>query len=51
MAHASGVTLPSVALTQQLMTAAKALGLAKYDFAVIFDVIASMSGHPPIKKL
>jgi 3-hydroxyisobutyrate dehydrogenase-like beta-hydroxyacid dehydrogenase len=51
MAHASGVTLPSVALTQELMTAAKALGLAKYDFAVVFDVIASMSALPPSKKL
>ena len=51
MAHASGVTLPSVALTQELMTAAKALGLARYDFAVVFDVIAKMSALPPSKKL
>jgi 3-hydroxyisobutyrate dehydrogenase-like beta-hydroxyacid dehydrogenase len=51
MARASGVTLPSVALTHELMTAAKGLGLAEYDFAVVFDVIAKMSGLPPSKKL
>jgi 3-hydroxyisobutyrate dehydrogenase-like beta-hydroxyacid dehydrogenase len=51
MARASGVTLPSVALTNELMTAAKGLGLKTYDFAVIFDVIATMSGLPPSKKL
>jgi 3-hydroxyisobutyrate dehydrogenase-like beta-hydroxyacid dehydrogenase len=51
MARASGVTLPSVALTHELMTAAKGLGLAKYDFAVVFDVLARLSGLPPSKKL
>ncbi len=51
MAHASGVTLPSVALTHELMTAAKGLGLEKYDFAVVFDVIANLSNLPPSKKL
>ena len=51
MARASGVTLPSVALTYELMTAAKGFGLGKYDFAVVFDVIAKMSGLPPSKKL
>jgi 3-hydroxyisobutyrate dehydrogenase-like beta-hydroxyacid dehydrogenase len=51
MARTSGVTLPTVALTHELMTAAKSLGLAHYDFAVVFDVIASLSGLPPSKKL
>ncbi|HMH78433.1 MAG TPA: NAD(P)-dependent oxidoreductase, partial [Candidatus Udaeobacter sp.] len=51
MARTSGVVLPSVALTHELMTAAKGLGLAHYDFAVVFDVIAKMSGLPPSKKL
>ncbi len=51
MARASGVALPSVALTHELMTAAKSFGLAKYDFAVVFDVIARMSGLPESKKL
>jgi 3-hydroxyisobutyrate dehydrogenase-like beta-hydroxyacid dehydrogenase len=51
MAHASGVTLPTVALTHEMLTAARGLGLAKYDFAVVFDVIAHLSGLPPSKKL
>ncbi|HUM18328.1 MAG TPA: NAD(P)-dependent oxidoreductase [Candidatus Nitrosotalea sp.] len=51
MARATGVTLPSVSLTHELLTAAKGLGLARYDFAVIFDVIARLSGLPPSKKL
>src|SRR6185295_3651900 len=44
MARASGVALPSVSLTHELMTAAKGLGLAEYDFAIVFDVLASLSG-------
>ena len=51
MARASGVALPSVALTHELMTAAKGLGLAEYAFAIVFDVLASLSGLPPSKKL
>jgi 3-hydroxyisobutyrate dehydrogenase-like beta-hydroxyacid dehydrogenase len=51
MARASGVALPSVALTHELMTAAKGLGLAEYVFAIVFDVLASLSGLPPSKKL
>jgi hypothetical protein len=51
MARASGVALPSVALTHELLTAAKGLGLAKYDFAVLFDVLARLSALPPSKKL
>ena len=51
MARASGVTLPSVALIHELLTAAKGLGLASYDFAVLFDVLAHLSGLPPSKKL
>jgi 3-hydroxyisobutyrate dehydrogenase len=51
MARASAVSLPSVALTHELLTAAKGLGLARYDFAVVFDVLAKMSGLPPSKKL
>jgi hypothetical protein len=33
------------------MIAAKGLGLAKYDFAVVFDVLARLSGLPPSKKV
>jgi len=51
MARRAGVTLPSVALTHELLTAARGLGLTRYDFAVIFDVIAHLSGLPPSRKL
>jgi 3-hydroxyisobutyrate dehydrogenase-like beta-hydroxyacid dehydrogenase len=50
MARASAVTLPSVALTHEILTAAKGLGLAKHDFAVLFDVLAQLSGLPPSPK-
>jgi len=50
MGRALGVPLPSVALTDALMTAARGLDLAGYDFAVVFDVIARMSGLRPSVK-
>src|SRR4029453_5397623 len=51
LARATGVTLPSVALTHEFLPAPKGPGLAKYDFAVLFDVLAQLSGLPPSKKL
>lgn len=51
LAHATGVALPSVALTHELLTAAKGLGLAKYDFAILFDLLAHLSNLPPSTKL
>jgi 3-hydroxyisobutyrate dehydrogenase-like beta-hydroxyacid dehydrogenase len=50
MGRALGVALPSVALVDQMMTAARGLDLAHYDFAVVFDVIARMSGLSPSAK-
>jgi 3-hydroxyisobutyrate dehydrogenase-like beta-hydroxyacid dehydrogenase len=51
MARDSAVALPSVALTHELLTAAKGMGLAHYDFAILFDVLAQMAGLPPSRKL
>jgi 3-hydroxyisobutyrate dehydrogenase-like beta-hydroxyacid dehydrogenase len=51
MGHALGVPLASVALVDQLLSAARGLDLADYDFAVVFDVIARMSGLRPSAKL
>jgi len=49
--RALGVPLPTVALTDELLTAARGLDLADYDFAVVFDVIARLSGlRPSVKK-
>jgi 3-hydroxyisobutyrate dehydrogenase-like beta-hydroxyacid dehydrogenase len=50
MARATGVTLPTVSLTHEMLTAARGLGLARFDFAVVFDVIARLSGLPPSRK-
>jgi 3-hydroxyisobutyrate dehydrogenase-like beta-hydroxyacid dehydrogenase len=45
-----GVALPSVALAHEMLTAARGLGLAEYDFAVMFDVLAVMNGLPGSPK-
>jgi 3-hydroxyisobutyrate dehydrogenase-like beta-hydroxyacid dehydrogenase len=45
-----GVPLPTVALTDEMLTAARGLELTDYDFAVVFDVIARMSGLRPSAK-
>ncbi|GAC1522429.1 MAG: NAD(P)-dependent oxidoreductase [Ktedonobacteraceae bacterium] len=38
------VALPTVAISNQLLTAARAMGLAKQDFAIVYKVLARMSG-------
>ncbi len=48
--HATGVVLPTTALTQEWLTMARGLGLGDYDFASLFDVLASLSGAPPSEK-
>jgi len=48
--RAVGVPLPTTALTQEWLTMARGLGLGDYDFAVLFDVLASLSGLPPSPK-
>lgn len=45
-----GVSLPSVALAHEVLTAARGLGLADFDFAVMFDVLATMNGLPGSPK-
>ena len=45
-AHATGVTLPTTALTQEWLTMARSLGLGERDFATVFDVLAGVSGLP-----
>jgi 3-hydroxyisobutyrate dehydrogenase-like beta-hydroxyacid dehydrogenase len=49
-AKAVGVPLPLTALTQEWLSKARAMGLGDHDFAVVFDVLASMSGLPPAPK-
>ena len=38
------VPLPTTAVSNQFLTAARGMGMAKQDFAVLFDVLARMSG-------
>ena len=38
------VPLPTTAITNELLTAARGLGLEDKDFAILFDVLARMSG-------
>jgi 3-hydroxyisobutyrate dehydrogenase len=38
------VPLPTTAVVNQYLTAARSMGLAKQDFAVVFEVLAHMSG-------
>ncbi len=48
--RAVGVPLPTTALTQEWLTMARGLGLTDYDFGVLFDVLAGLSGLPPSAK-
>ena len=38
------VPLPTTAISNEFLTAARGMGMAKQDFAVMFDVLAHMSG-------
>ena len=38
------VPLPTTAVSNEILTAARGMGFAKYDFACMFDVLAAMSG-------
>jgi 3-hydroxyisobutyrate dehydrogenase-like beta-hydroxyacid dehydrogenase len=49
-AKAVGVPLPLTALTQEWLTKAREMGLGEHDFAVVFDVLAKLSGLPPAPK-
>ena len=40
------VPLPTTAAVKEFMTAARAMGLVEKDFAVIFEVLARLSGIP-----
>src|SRR5580704_15246265 len=45
------VPVPTTAVTNEFLTAARGMGLDKLDFAVVFDVLAAMSGvATPVTK-
>jgi 3-hydroxyisobutyrate dehydrogenase-like beta-hydroxyacid dehydrogenase len=45
-----GVPLPTTGVAQEMMTAARGLGVGHFDFAVVFDVIAALAHLPPTRK-
>lgn len=47
MGRQLNVPMPTTAITNEILTAARGMGLEKNDFAVIFEVLARMSGLPP----
>jgi 3-hydroxyisobutyrate dehydrogenase-like beta-hydroxyacid dehydrogenase len=44
LGRALDVPMPTTAVTNELLTAARGMGLVEQDFAVVFDVLANMSG-------
>jgi 3-hydroxyisobutyrate dehydrogenase-like beta-hydroxyacid dehydrogenase len=38
------VPLPTTAVTNEMLTTARAMGFAKQDFAVLFEALARMAG-------
>ena len=40
------VPMPTTAISNELLTAARGMGLAHHDFAVVFEVLARMAGVP-----
>jgi 3-hydroxyisobutyrate dehydrogenase and related beta-hydroxyacid dehydrogenases len=44
LGRAVDVPLPTTAVTNELLTAARGMGLADKDFSILFDVLAAMSG-------
>ncbi|HET7263157.1 MAG TPA: NAD(P)-dependent oxidoreductase [bacterium] len=52
MGRVLGVPLPTTAVANEWLTAARAMGLAEQDFAAMFDVLAEMAGveaRPPAR--
>lgn len=47
LGHELGVTLPATALANEMLTAARGLGLAEKDCAALFNVLAALSGVKP----
>ena len=41
------VPLPTTAVTNEMLTAARGMGLAAKDFAAVFEVLAHMAGVTP----
>jgi len=47
MGRQFNVPLPTVAVSNEFLTAARAMGLAEHDFFIVFNVLAKMAGVEP----
>jgi 3-hydroxyisobutyrate dehydrogenase-like beta-hydroxyacid dehydrogenase len=50
LSREADVPMPTTAIANEFLTAARGMGLAEYDFAVMFDVLAHMAGAEPSPK-
>jgi 3-hydroxyisobutyrate dehydrogenase-like beta-hydroxyacid dehydrogenase len=41
------VPMPTTAVSNEFLTAARAMGLAKEDFAIVYKVLAKLAGLDP----
>ncbi len=44
------VPMPTTSVSNELLTAARAMGLGHYDFAVVYEVLARMAGLEQVKR-
>ena len=44
LGQALDVPLPTTAITNELLTSARAMGFEHQDFAIVYEVLAAMSG-------
>jgi 3-hydroxyisobutyrate dehydrogenase-like beta-hydroxyacid dehydrogenase len=44
------VPMPTTAITNELLTAARAMGLEHNDFAVVYEVLAEMAGLKRVER-
>jgi len=49
MGRKLNIPLPTTAVTNEFLTAARGMGFAEKDFAVVFNVLAAMAGVTPAK--
>ena len=44
------VPMPTTAISNELLTAARAMGLGHHDFAIVYEVLAQMAGREPVER-
>ena len=44
------VPMPTTAISNELLTAARGMGLEEYDFAIVYEVLAQMAGLKKVES-